>query len=553
MMAFIKKRTRLLRFRTKLIIVLLCLSLGPIIIMRTGGMGAMRRMVEKFVPQAREYLISSHEDRLRSVVQHYAYSTMMGGEAIEMIMQLQAQVVQRTLAGNPPGKNDPLFTEDYYDANPSEQKKSGKQFLEYYHLNRRGDKKPLKVDFNASGLFLSGEPLGRGVEKDRKLLQGLDASLVRLSRYTRQFAIWQITALENGLVSVYPKVDHLPPHYDPRERSWYRRSLTGNKMYWSLSSIDPITRRSVINLSIPVKRPDGSLAGVTSLVVPVNVILERDDVLDQVPPSTKMIMGSYGSCDDCPETPTEFVDSGEHELSSSQAIIVATQKREDGYRWNWRRQQKQKLLNSIHDIPFKAMLMDLKAGRSGSQRMEFEGKDSLWFYGPMGGPTFTLLITPYSEVLGPVNRVENQVVSQISDLMQIVLAIGLVVMIVVVVVAFLFSRTVTKPINQLAEGSRRLGEGDFEARVEIKTCDEFMQIGKAFNDLGPRLKENYQLRQALALAMEVQQRLLPQSQPKIPGLDIFGKSVYCDETGGDYYDFITSAPVQGRGHLCGGG
>jgi sigma-B regulation protein RsbU (phosphoserine phosphatase) len=38
--------------------------------------------------------------------------------------------------------------------------------------------------------------------------------------------------------------------------------------------------------------------------------------------------------------------------------------------------------------------------------------------------------------------------------------------------------------------------------------------------------------------MEVQQNLLPKSDPKIKGLDIAGKSKYCDETGGDYYDFL---------------
>ena len=40
---------------------------------------------------------------------------------------------------------------------------------------------------------------------------------------------------------------------------------------------------------------------------------------------------------------------------------------------------------------------------------------------------------------------------------------------------------------------------------------------------------------------EVQQALLPRIAPEIQGLDIASRSVYCDETGGDYYDFITGA------------
>jgi sigma-B regulation protein RsbU (phosphoserine phosphatase) len=52
------------------------------------------------------------------------------------------------------------------------------------------------------------------------------------------------------------------------------------------------------------------------------------------------------------------------------------------------------------------------------------------------------------------------------------------------------------------------------------------------------LKDRYRLRQSLDLAKEVQQNLLPGKDPRFPGLDIAGKSIYCDETGGDYFDFF---------------
>jgi serine phosphatase RsbU (regulator of sigma subunit) len=43
--------------------------------------------------------------------------------------------------------------------------------------------------------------------------------------------------------------------------------------------------------------------------------------------------------------------------------------------------------------------------------------------------------------------------------------------------------------------------------------------------------------------MEVQQSLLPRKAPEVAGFDIAGKSLYCDETGGDYYDFIGLSDV----------
>ncbi|MGD8262975.1 MAG: SpoIIE family protein phosphatase [Desulfobacterales bacterium] len=53
-----------------------------------------------------------------------------------------------------------------------------------------------------------------------------------------------------------------------------------------------------------------------------------------------------------------------------------------------------------------------------------------------------------------------------------------------------------------------------------------------------REKERDRLRHSLELAKEVQQKLLPKVNPRIDGLEVAGKSIYCDETGGDYYDFI---------------
>jgi sigma-B regulation protein RsbU (phosphoserine phosphatase) len=52
--------------------------------------------------------------------------------------------------------------------------------------------------------------------------------------------------------------------------------------------------------------------------------------------------------------------------------------------------------------------------------------------------------------------------------------------------------------------------------------------------------EHGMIKQSLELAREVQQNLLPNKNPQLGRLDIAGRSIYCDETGGDYYDFITT-------------
>ena len=58
--------------------------------------------------------------------------------------------------------------------------------------------------------------------------------------------------------------------------------------------------------------------------------------------------------------------------------------------------------------------------------------------------------------------------------------------------------------------------------------------------------DQYQLqkvRVSLAQASRVQQKMLPEADPQIDGFDIAGKTIMCDETGGDYYDFFCSGEI----------
>ncbi len=54
-------------------------------------------------------------------------------------------------------------------------------------------------------------------------------------------------------------------------------------------------------------------------------------------------------------------------------------------------------------------------------------------------------------------------------------------------------------------------------------------------------KQLRDFKSSLAQASEVQQKLMPKSDPQVDGFDIAGKSIWCDETGGDYYDFLYPA------------
>jgi serine phosphatase RsbU (regulator of sigma subunit) len=117
--------------------------------------------------------------------------------------------------------------------------------------------------------------------------------------------------------------------------------------------------------------------------------------------------------------------------------------------------------------------------------------------------------------------------------------IGTVVALVIaVILAAWMARRVSGPVLDLIGFMNRVGAGDLEAHADFSGSLEFQQLTNALNRMIADLRDRAQLRHSLNLAMEVQQRLLPQKPPQVVGLDIAGHSTYCDETGGDYFDYL---------------
>jgi len=103
----------------------------------------------------------------------------------------------------------------------------------------------------------------------------------------------------------------------------------------------------------------------------------------------------------------------------------------------------------------------------------------------------------------------------------------------------LLNRSIVGPVENIISAVSKIKEGNLQTRVKVVSNDEIGVLGDAVNDMTKGLIERERMQHSLNLAKEVQQNLLPKENLKVNGYDIAGKSVYCDETGGDYYDFIT--------------
>ncbi|MGB7157338.1 MAG: SpoIIE family protein phosphatase [Tepidisphaeraceae bacterium] len=148
------------------------------------------------------------------------------------------------------------------------------------------------------------------------------------------------------------------------------------------------------------------------------------------------------------------------------------------------------------------------------------------------------VVAPESDFLAAVWRSER-----------VAMAISLVALLLASVVAIGLAQRVSRPITSLIGFMRRVGEGNLDTRADIRGSREFRELSAELNTMIGLLRDRMALRHSLGVAMDVQQRLLPAKPPSIPGLDIAGHSTYCDETGGDYYDYLSVDEVGQRGVL----
>lgn len=111
------------------------------------------------------------------------------------------------------------------------------------------------------------------------------------------------------------------------------------------------------------------------------------------------------------------------------------------------------------------------------------------------------------------------------------------------VFAFLLARLLHKPVALLTDGITRVSAGDLKTLLPPTTSrDEFSALIPQFNAMVEGLRERHVMKKSLELASQIQHHLLPQHAPKVEGFDLFAGADYCDETGGDYYDFVELPP-----------
>jgi sigma-B regulation protein RsbU (phosphoserine phosphatase) len=151
-----------------------------------------------------------------------------------------------------------------------------------------------------------------------------------------------------------------------------------------------------------------------------------------------------------------------------------------------------------------------------------------------------------SAVLSAIFTGPDQLRSLLVAAMVAVAVLFLLVEIVALAIGVSLSRRITRAINELYEGTRRVIYGDFRHRVSVRGDDQLAELTTSFNQMTGNLerllsieKEKERLQAELEIAREVQTQLYPRSAPPACGLKL---TVHCEPArmvSGDYYDYET--------------
>jgi len=135
---------------------------------------------------------------------------------------------------------------------------------------------------------------------------------------------------------------------------------------------------------------------------------------------------------------------------------------------------------------------------------------------------------------------------------RLAMAVSGLVLLLGSVMAIFGAKTISKPITDLTEMSRRIAGGDFTQRIDVRARNEIGVLAASFNEMTRRLNESIEhlkettaakerIESELQIAHEIQMSMVPKIFPPFPDrseFDIFATLVPAKEVGGDLYDFF---------------
>ena len=510
-----------MNFRTKLLLLLLIIALLPLGLSFIAQRSLVSYYGNKLAQDTHTLINDNAVNLLHMLVDDYGRILRRDHAMARFALQAQAQAVEQALAAKNPASTREVYLATDFD-NPQRQPANMVLSTEHMRLGADGTLSPMPISWNHQVFFLAEQTHLDNVRNQIQHLSHMTDVYKSLHQIEPELFLWQYTALETGIHSSFPGKGGYPADYDPRKRQWYTNAVRDNQTTQQILT-DVTTGSLILTLSQPVYSPDGDLYGVTALDIDYRQLFSGWNIPTEWADVTRSMVLRFTD---------KFDDRSQH-------LEILLKNETDATSQHWSLPVEREFID-MEDPQLHLVAADILSGVSAVRKIDYYGEELLWAYGSrQGDAPFPLVMVPYERVIAPAAQAQESVNRQITLSLSASAILTLIAVLVAVLVALRQARKVTDPITQLAAAAQQLSRGKFDARVDIRTGDELQHLGDIFNGLGSRLEEREQLKQSLALAKEIQQQLLPHKIPQCDNFELIGVSRYCDETGGDYFDFIS--------------
>jgi sigma-B regulation protein RsbU (phosphoserine phosphatase) len=361
----------------------------------------------------------------------------------------------------------------------------------------------------------------------------------------------------SGAHVAYPGHSGYPPEYRPHERLWFTSIAEAGapdidaasdedaryRPVWSGPTVDVRTGALVMTLSMGVFDEAGALAAVAAADVRLDGLLTGLPRLVEWSDEARSLVlyiAADGVADD--ENIAAAAERGGVNRADV-VLIVAEQGDMASGPWDMPPGLRPLLLAEAEDQRQLAETMRAGGSKISTTRL-LDGSESVLLAvtpfrpGTAAERSHLAIVVPTSSIEAPAERLSSQLAAQVFTQIATNGAVAVLAVALVIVAGFFASRSVTRPVRELVSTAERISAGDLGARADVDRGDELGTLARAFNEMVPKLRDRMRMQESLTLAMDVQRQLLPSGSPDVRGLDLHGESAYCDETGGDYYDFI---------------
>ena len=125
------------------------------------------------------------------------------------------------------------------------------------------------------------------------------------------------------------------------------------------------------------------------------------------------------------------------------------------------------------------------------------------------------------------------------------LILALVIIIISSFIGGRISKGIQQSLDSLVVGTQKIGEGDLDYKISIKSRDEYYNLATSFNLMTDNLKsymaemvEKERIEHDLQTASKIQSSILPEKDPSLEGYEVISYFHPAKEVGGDYYDYL---------------